>query len=940
MIEDFNHAGTADPDCDVCIIGSGPVGIAMALQFLATQIRVVVLESGGDRHETEVDALSAFENAGHRRVHPSAVRRRIFGGTSTIWSGRCVPFSPLDLQARDWIPGSGWPVSQEELAPWLQRAGRILQTGPALYDERLWAVLGTSPHRKPWDPSRFETQVFQASVIRHPRTREIPAAADPAAENHGALSHSGAPQAEDIAEHARERLQAAPNIRVLLHAHALEVETDGEGARVESVRIGSLDGRRASVRARHVVLACGGIDNARLLLLSRSRHASGLGNRFDQVGRYLADHHYAAVATIGRTQAARLRRRMGPHWLDLDGSRYVYITGVSLAAQRQREERLPRSTLYLFEHGLRPAAMTSLRRIAAGLGGGTTATAADWGAALLHPLEIAQGMADRYVHRRPTLAPISRLDVGCNVEQIPDPGSRVMLGDARDAFDQPLARLDWRLDEREYECYRKSTSLFIAECRRLGLEVPEVSPWIAQPTENWREHLHDMAHPMCTTRMSDAPRDGVVDRHCQVHGIEGLHVAGSSVFRTGGTSNPTLTAVALGLRLAARIRTAIEAPLRVESVTAPRVRVGIIGAGHRVRQMHAPVLTVLQERLEVVGITSRRSESRDSVADERGWRAFPSPHELVAQARPDFLLIAVSGEANPAVLHAVMGFGVPLLAETPLCWSERDGQGLVARARGSGVPLGITEQFPFTPAEQLKRKLLQLGAIGPVTAAVNEFASYDYHGLAQLRSYAGRGSQPLSVTAQRFRFGRTGMPEGAQPAIPELGWPEEWQLGAIRMSGGVLLLQQFSAGFAVLPTRPRGTLKVFGQSGSLVDDRAVFVDRGDGTRVEHRFERTADAIGVSHPRLGRIEWRHPLLRSTLPDEQIAVALHLEAFAEVVRERAAPLYTGAEALGDIELLRALHYSAENGGRSVRLPLRTRLEKVRVLGHRILHRGDAG
>lgn len=926
MIRDFDRSEGPDTlDCELCIVGSGPVGLAIALEFEGSPARVVVLETGGDAHEAAAEAVSAFENAGHRRVHPSAVRRRIFGGTSSVWSGRCVPFAALDLQQRDWIPGSGWPLQADEVSPYLQRAGRLLQAGPAVYDDGLWALLGERPPSSPWDPASFETQVFQASVVRHPRTREIPAPSDPASGNLELLNHSSVPQAEDIAELARERMQASRNVTVLLHAHALEVETDATGRRAGAVRIQSPSGRRGQVRAREVVLACGAIDNARLLMLSRSTLAGGMGDSFDVVGRYLMDHHYAVVATLEGTQGRKLRRRMGYRWFDVKGQRHVVVTGASLSAQRQREEQLPRATLFTFEHVARPAAITAARQVAQGLRPGRPlADAGTWRAALLHPLDLAQDVSDRYLSHRPPLSPVSRIDIGCNVEQLPDADSRVTLAESRDVFGQPRARIDWRLNEREYLGYIRTAELFAGECRRLELEQPVLGSWVREPAVDWRGALHDMAHPMGTTRMSDSPRHGVVDRHGAVHGIEGLHVAGSSVFPTGGTSNPTLMAVALALRLADRLKAtlspmthiAADTP-RIEATGEPRVRVGLIGAGARMRDCHAPVLEALYDRFEVVGVTSRSAQGREALAQARGWKAFDSMPALVAGGRPDFLLVAVGTEANVPVLYQAMGFGLPLLAETPLCWNERDGRALVRQARGRGIALGILEQFPFTPAEQLKRKLIALGAIGAVTAAVNDFASYDYHGLAQLRAYAGYGLQAQCVSARRVQFG---------PA-------EQWLLGTIRMTGGVLLLHNYSAGYAMLPTRPPGALRVLGQSGSLVGEQAIFVDRKGGARTSAPFIRTPRSIGVAHPELGHVEWEDPFADSPLTEEQRAVALHVQAFRGVVRHDGVPLYSGAQALGDIELLRALYYSAERDGAQVRVPLRTRYERARVAGRRL-------
>lgn len=952
MIEDFSASPVGNElQCDICVVGSGPVGLSLALEFRNTDTRIIVLESGGDGYEPEVEALSEIESSGHRRAHPFAVRRRLLGGTSSVWSGRCVPFSALDLQHRVWIPESGWPVSEEDVAPYLQRAGRILKTGPAVYDDRLWSLLGRRPHAQPWDASCFETQVFQASAVTHPRTRHVPLPHDPRSEKLEALNHSGAPAAEDVAEAARRELTDSRNVRVLLHAHAVEILTDQPAQQVRGVRIQSLAGRQGTVRASHVVLAAGGIDNARLLLLSRRHAEQGLGNQFDQVGRYLQDHHYAVVASLEGAQAKRLRRRMGFHWYDHNGRRHVYTLGASLSAQRQREESLPRATLFTFEHYSRAAALTAAKRLGETIAdAGARALPGDVGAVLLHPLDLLGGVMDRYAFRRPGLAPISRLDIGCNVEQIPDPASRVTLGTRLDAMGQPLAHIDWRVHPRELETYRRAGELFVAECRRLGLEVPRLSPWLLESGESARNQLHDMAHPMGATRMSNEPRDGVVDKHCAVHGIHGLHIAGSSVFRTGGTSNPTLMAVALAIRLADRIKAIrlsgpaiVGAAPRMESGADSRIRVGIIGAGSRVRGVYHPVFQALNESFHVVGFTSRSADSRHSLADATGWLAHGTLDELVANGRPQFLVVAVNNDANVAVLHQAIARGLPVLAETPLAWQERAGRGLVNTARARNIALGVAEQFPFMPMEQLKRKLIRLGAIGSVRAVVNDFATYDYHGIAQLRSYVGYERTARRIVAQRFAFGHTGVAEGRAAASAALGWDETWLRGNIDMSGGALMVHDYSAGYAMLPTRPPGELRVVADSGSLVGDRMIHVNRVSGVRTESHFEVYADGISVQHPDLGQIEWRRPPWARSLNDEQLAVGLHVEAFREVVQQDGVPLYSCTQALDDIEILRGLHYSASRGGSPVLLPINARYQqalsattKLRQMANRLLRR----
>ncbi|MEO6184976.1 MAG: GMC oxidoreductase, partial [Steroidobacteraceae bacterium] len=594
-----------------------------------------------------------------------------------------------------------------------------------------------------------------------------------------------------------------------------------------------------------------------------------------------------------------------------------------------------------FEHYLRPAAIGSAKRFAQSLQDRDQPLAiADLGNALRHPLELVNGAIDRYAFKRSALQPIQRLDIGCCAEQVPDPESRVTLSDRRDALGQPLARLDWRIADLEFLTYQKAAQLFLQECRRLRLETPTMSPWLDTQDGSWRAALHDMAHPMCTTRMAHDERHGVVDRNGQVFGVAGLHVAGSSVFATGGTANPTLTAVALGLRLADNLRRNLRAHTRIELTSTPRPRVAVLGAGSRIRDVHLPVLRALSDSIEVAGFTSRSEESRAALAAESGWKSFATVEDLLERGSPDFVLSAVSGESNDALAWQAIGRRLPLLGETPLAWSERSGRALVSAARATGNIFGIAEQFATLPAMLLLRKLIALGGIGSITAVVNDFATYDYHGIAQLRALAGYERRGSRIQSRRFGFGKTGMMDGLPAPLPELGWPEEWELATIELSDGRLLTHHYSAGFEVLPTRPRGKFSVYGESGSVTDETLLFVDRRSGARHTAEFERQVSAAGkadlaelsVTHPSLGRIVWCNPFAGPGLSEEQISVALHMRAFAAAVKHRGAPLYSAAEALDDIEILRGLYYSAQTQGSTIALPLRTRWRQLHLLAHR--------
>jgi choline dehydrogenase-like flavoprotein len=141
----------------------------------------------------------------------------------------------------------------------------------------------------------------------------------------------------------------------------------------------------------------------------------------------------------------------------------------------------------------------------------------------------------------------------CIVEQRPDPDSRLSLSDRTDCLGLPIARLDWRISDQERETVATFGNLICKEFQRIGLANPKLADW-AKHRRLDDSRFVDVCHPTGTTRMASDARSGVVDTHCQVHGTEGLYIAGSSVFPTTGHANPTLMIVALAIRLADRLK--------------------------------------------------------------------------------------------------------------------------------------------------------------------------------------------------------------------------------------------------------------------------------------------------------------------------------------------------------------------------------------------------
>jgi choline dehydrogenase-like flavoprotein/predicted dehydrogenase len=943
--------GSPEFEADLCIVGTGPAGLSIALQFADSPVRVCIVESGGLEKDAHAEALNEIESVGLRRAPQDVTRCRGLGGTSALWSGRCGVFDAIDYQHRPWLPFSGWPIGHDDVAPYFDRAGRMLGLGPALYSDHPSAAwLHQRGDELPWDAQSLLPVVWQFSqhgAATASPARDFAQEGVEGAEHIGVLQHAGAPRPKHFGEAFLPLLQRSRNIQVLLHANVTCVETDETASRAQSVAVSTLSGKKGRVRAPRIVLACGGVDNARLLLASTSVDPRGVGNAHDMVGRFLTDHPFAEIAAYDGPGSEIFRRRLGQRWFDRHGSRHAYSLGVRLSPELQRREHLLNCALHLVEFGDQPSpigqagrALRSLRQKQLG-----KAFVSDLTGALRHPVGLATGAYERYVLRQPSLQTPTRVAFGCVVEQKPDPDSRVLLSEERDALGMRRAKIDWRASDLEFETAKRMTDIMLAEMSRLGYKPPKVAPWLSEGPQAFRELIHDMAHPMSATRMSASPSTGVVDANCQVHGVSGLYVAGSSVFSTAGYMNPTLMIVSLSLRLADHLKSEVSKstpqvqahPAEVPIPTPRRARVAIVGAGDRVCKIYLPIFKSLEDEFELVGFTTRSSEKASRFSEETAIPAFPDAASMAAQSKPDFMLVAVSSDVIDGTLQGLVELNVPLLLETPFTWNAARGRKTLKRIQQLELLVGVAEQTPFLPAEQFKRQLIDLGLLGRVVAAQNDFAVYDYHGIGALRAYLGSGRQPVRVNAVRSELPAAGTDAGK--AAPHAR-KESWVQASVTYDDGTSLIHHYSSEYFDSPLRSPRSLRVYGTSGSIVDD-TLLLESTDGPVQPQAIQRQMQdgrlqALVAQTP-LGEVRWCNPFAAHRLSDEQIAVATLLSRMKTAVLFGGVPAYTAASGLEDMELLAAMRFSWLRHGKPVQMPLKPRFELVRSVAiPRILER----
>lgn len=915
---------------DLLIVGSGPAGISVAHALRDTGLRVALLESGGLEPTAETEALNETVNVGHRRADPEVTRRRCVGGSSTIWTGRCGMFDAIDHHARPWLPGSGWPIDADELAPWVFEAGRLLGLAPSRQGRYALRDLRQDFDSPPWDEALLQPVVWQFSRRDDDaEIHEFTAEVDDPDDELAILRHSGRMTPVDFGRAHIDWLRPSRTIHLITQATVLKIETEGRS--VVGVRVVGPDGERLSLRGRATVLACGGIDNARMLLQSRSGSApNGVGNNHDQVGRYLADHAFTDLGVYEAEQGKMARRRFGTRLVEDRGVSQTYTFGVRLSPEIQRSEGLLNASAHLAEFGTRPSPLAS---VASGVrtlrdGGPPELAVREMLDGLSRPVLLAESAVDRIARKRAALTRPDRVVMGCVVEQPIQPDSRLRLSDRTDRYGTPLPQIDWRVSEHEYQTVERFRQILMSEFERLGIDAPQPPKWVEGGFEAWRAQIVDAAHPMCSTRMSEDPKAGVVDAECKVHGVEGLYVAGSSVFPSPSHMNPTMMLVALALRLAdhlcARLGPA-SAPaspaLRSGRRRRPS-RLAIIGAGDRVRQIYRPALDALEDDIEVVGITSRGGESARRLGEVTGWAFAENAERMVRESSPDFVLVAIPPNEIEGLYPAFLELNHPLLLETPFCWGVRSGRRLAKAIRDRRLTIGVAEQFPFLPVAQLERKLIELGAIGRPRAVENRFAIFDYHGIARLRAAIGRPELPAVVNAVRTSFPShaTAMSDGT----------ETWERGIFVYETGETIEHRYSNEYYDSPVRDSGSLTIFGSHGSF--DGSTLLYRGsDGQPVSSSVERHVvdgrlQSLSLETP-LGAVAWRNPFAGSSLNEEQIAVATLLSRMAQSVRDGGMPAYDAVDALWDLELLAAMRASVERGGARVRLPVEPFTEKLR-------------
>lgn len=502
-------------ETDVCVVGAGPAGLTLACELIGSGLETCVVEAGGRRPDRATQSLLDGETSLGAAGPLTEARLACLGGTTRVWGGWCRPLATSDFRGRG--EAVGWPFGREHLDPFYRRAHEICGLGPYDYGISAWRSESGAPLPLPEDLA--ETLLFHVSPpIRFGR------------------AYAGS-------------LQAASDVRVILHAVCTELRTDPGRRRVGSARIATLEGGAFEVSARYFVLAAGGIENPRLLLLSDRGREGGLGNGSGLVGRYFMDHPYVTAGRLHRERAGTALDFYYAHAAWREGERARVRGTLAPASRRLESEGLLASVLFPLpawapspesEGAAALRALTVLRRggwLPPGAGRHLRTALRDPGGVL--------GAAYRRVAPGSGRRKSDVVWIRSFCEAQPLSSRRVRLTDARDRLGRRRVRLDWSPSELELRSLRRGHELVGRALAKSGVGRLECTLGTDR-----QPGIEVGRHHMGTTRMHPDPTRGVVDADCRVHGVDNLFIAGSSVFPTAGFANPTLTIVALALRLA------------------------------------------------------------------------------------------------------------------------------------------------------------------------------------------------------------------------------------------------------------------------------------------------------------------------------------------------------------------------------------------------------
>lgn len=509
--------------CQVCIVGGGAAGITLAHDLSKKGADIILIESGGKTYDQATQDLYKANHFDKPFPNPAFSRLRFLGGSSNHWQNNTSPLSRLDFEKRDGIENSGWPITFDEVNKYYPRAQGYCGVSDDGYDALEWS-------------SKLKKMaVTQQSNVIESRIAKSPILPTRFYNSYGS----------DIEE--------AENVRILTYTNIVDLDFDVHGSVINRIRCQTLQNNHVDVNAEIFVLCCGGLENARLMLLFNEKYKNKLGNSGDNVGRYLMEHPTPRAAhalfendiDLSFYQASAVDTRLITGFFSLNDATVQEHETINL-----RMPLIERSNYYLSD------GISSMHTLQSSLDKGNLPDDTMkhlWN--VISDLDmVAEGIARKRYQSKifDHASQTGGYEIIMMMEQTPNKDNRITLSDKKDKLGTPKINIDYKVLESDKMKVWKSLGLFADEVGRL--DIGRVRLLRERVERLWDSQLGFSQHHMGTTRMATNEKEGVVDSDCLVFGTNNFYIAGSSIFCTGGSVPPTLTIVALALRLSDHIK--------------------------------------------------------------------------------------------------------------------------------------------------------------------------------------------------------------------------------------------------------------------------------------------------------------------------------------------------------------------------------------------------
>jgi GMC oxidoreductase/FAD binding domain len=532
---------------NIAVVGAGPAGIVLSLELAKAGHEVVLIERGRFNFSETLQNLgeaSYFDPQFHAPM--SECTRQQVGGTSVIWGGRCLPYDPVDFDRRSYIPNSDWPITYEELEVYFQRACEYFFCGKSEFNIKNIPSI----KQKSIVPGLPDEEVLTSTLERW----SLPT---------------------NFGKEYFNALKQSTKIKLLYSLTCTEIDTNEQGNQVELLHGKTIGGKTIYLKCQKYVLAGGALNTTRLLLASDRKHHGGIGNHSGLLGKFYMGHLSGDISSIHFTTPPK-DTIFG---FDRDPENIYVRRRLSFTREFLNKQQIPNIVAWLgspkfgdpsHQNGTLSSAYlalsmpilknyltsTALRKAAIGKENQGIYWAhvrnvlKDFKQTLTFVPSFGYG---RYIAKRkiPALFVYSAANeypLHYHSEQVPNLNSSVSLSDEHDALGMRRLNINLQFTQQDIDGVVQAHKYWDQYLRKHNCgylkyltDNPEASIW---------QQAGDGFHQVGTTRMAEHPKDGVVGTNCNIHGVDNLFVASSSIFVTSGQANSTFMIVAFTLRLA------------------------------------------------------------------------------------------------------------------------------------------------------------------------------------------------------------------------------------------------------------------------------------------------------------------------------------------------------------------------------------------------------